>query len=546
MSRIVFENEPPVAQVDPGRADVALFVGLIRCNSGAVLSSALQNWLVLQGWIGSGPFAKIALSGSNPVPITSCVNIPLPIETYTTFTTLFDPGGSAASYGTDYMATAVRSFFAQGGKRCYVVRVGDPVVPFGATGAAPDSDDAKNAKLLAMMPSTIFGIDDQRGWQGAGHLAGLPEVSFLAMPDLAVLIASVAETVTFVNPPPESGPEQFVQCSNADVTPNANRLFGPFAPRLTLDDYSKWAQQVWTVLDYLSGSTSSEREVQFVAAFPLPQTTDVALAAQDPSKAIQFDIQDVIAQCLPETLLSAPGDLNISLSSAFLQLAYPWLKTTGSSVLLEELEPPDGALIGILARNALSRGTFTSATKITPSEIYDLSPVLTGQDTNVSATPLIWGPHSPVKPLIERFSLFGFTPSGLALLSDVTAWPGESYRPARIHRLVSVILRACRNLGQEIVFRNNGPALWALVQNFLTGLLTQLWQLNALDGDTISDAFTVQCDRSTMTQNDLDNGRLIAQVTFNAASTIELIRVTLALETSGTSSQAIALLAEAS
>jgi hypothetical protein len=49
-----------------------------------------------------------------------------------------------------------------------------------------------------------------------------------------------------------------------------------------------------------------------------------------------------------------------------------------------------------------------------------------------------------------------------------------------------------------------------------------------------------------MTQNDLDNGRLIALVTFNAASTIELIRVTLALETSGTSAQSIAQLAEAS
>lgn len=546
MSRIVFENEPPVAQIDPGRADVALFVGLIRCNSGAVLSPALQDWLALQGWIGDGLFARITLSGSNPVPVTSCVNIPLPIETYTTFTTLFDPGGSAASFGTDYMAAAVRSFFAQGGKRCYVVRVGDPVVPFGAAGAAPDSGDAKRAKLLAMMPTTIFGIDDQRGWQGAGHLAGLTDVSFVAMPDLAVLIASVAETVTFVNPPPESGPERFVQCSNADVTPNANRRFGPFAPRLTLDDYSKWARQVWTVLDYLSRSAGSEREVQFVVAFPLPQTTDVALAAQNPTGAIKFGIQDVITKCLPETPLSAPGDPVISLSSAFLQLAYPWLKTTGSSVLLEELEPPDGALTGILARNALSRGTFTSATKITPSEIYDLSPVLTALDTKVSGTPLVWGQHSPVKPLIERFSLFGFTPSGLELLSDVTAWPGESYRPARIHRLVSVILRACRNLGQEVVFRNNGPALWALVQNFLSDLLTRLWQLDALEGATVADAFTVQCDRSTMTQNDLDNGRVIAQVIFNAASTIELIRVTLALETSGTSSQPIALLAEAS
>ncbi len=49
-----------------------------------------------------------------------------------------------------------------------------------------------------------------------------------------------------------------------------------------------------------------------------------------------------------------------------------------------------------------------------------------------------------------------------------------------------------------------------------------------------------------MTQNDLDNGRLKAQVTFTAAATIELISITLALETSGATSQGIAVMAEAS
>ena len=76
--------------------------------------------------------------------------------------------------------------------------------------------------------------------------------------------------------------------------------------------------------------------------------------------------------------------------------------------------------------------------------------------------------------------------------------------------------------------------------------MTQLWQANALDGDTIQDAFSVRCDSSTMTQNDLDNGRMVAQVTFSAAATIELIRVTLAIETSGASAQGIAVMAEAS
>lgn len=101
-------------------------------------------------------------------------------------------------------------------------------------------------------------------------------------------------------------------------------------------------------------------------------------------------------------------------------------------------------------------------------------------------------------------------------------------------------------MGEGIVFQQNGPALWKIVENTLGRLMTRLWQANALDGDTAQDAFSVRCDSSTMTQNDLDNGRLITLVTFSAAATIELIRVTLAIETSGASSQGIAVMAEAS
>ena len=83
------------------------------------------------------------------------------------------------------------------------------------------------------------------------------------------------------------------------------------------------------------------------------------------------------------------------------------------------------------------------------------------------------------------------------------------------------------------------------MQATLRELMKRLWQGGALDGATIQDAFSVRCDQSTMTQNDIDNGRLVALVTFNAASTIELIRVTMALETSGTSPLANVALAEA-
>ena len=305
---------------------------------------------------------------------------------------------------------------------------------------------------------------------------------------------------------------------------------------MTPADYAVWAGNVGAILTTIQNSF---REVQFVAAFPMPQDLDAAGAAGNLlSDTLAQDIHDVIASQMPEV----PG---VGLSTAFLQLSYPWLKTSGSGVLSESLEPPDGLLVGLLARNALARGAFLNATKIVPSELSDVWPLLPAQETQVPSTPLVWNGISP-KPLITRLSLFGFTPAGLRLLSDVTAYPGESYRPACIHRLIAVISRAARRLGEQVVFAQNGPRLWARVETAIQQLLMRLWRLNALDGDTIQDAFSVRCDSSTMTQNDVDSGRLIVQVTFQAAATIELIRVTLALETSGATSQSIAILAEAS
>jgi hypothetical protein len=541
MSRVLFDDARPVVESDPVRMDIACFVGLARAT-GSALPASIQDWLQLHGWT-NGRSAR-----STDPPFT---DIPIPIESYATFTSLFDPGGSALSFGTDYLAAAVRSFFAQGGRRCYVVRMDNPLSP--QDSLSQNGTTGKQGKLAALLPSTFYAADDRRSWHGVGHLGGLPDVSILAIPDLPVLSASDPTAAAGAVPVVPASPAQFLECSPPAATLPSRRLYLLPAPRLTPGDFdSSWSPSVQAVLDYLA--QNNFREIQFVAAFPLPLDVDAATAAANPSSAeLAQDVHNVIASQMKENIpLGAvdvpplsPGQARLpGLSTAFLQLSYPWLKTTGSWVLNESFEPPDGALAGILARNALTRGAFTDATKVVPAEISDLFPPLPPQETLVPDAPLVWG-HNSWKPLIIRLSLFGFTPSGLRLLSDVTSYPGESYRPARVHRLVSVIRRAARQLGERIVFQQNGPALWRKIENSLTQLMTQLWRANALEGATARDAFTVRCDASTMTQNDLDQGRLIAQVTFTAASTIELIRVTLGMETSGASVQGIPVLAEA-
>jgi hypothetical protein len=522
MSRIVFENQRPDLSTDPSRADIACFVGLVRLAATVLASGpppVVADWLQSQGWL-TGPYAR---------DVSELLDVPVPVDNYAGFMTIFDSVDLTSTIGTaDYLAATVRSFFAQGGKRCYIVRMGDPI-PTDPSIIAPEVAQIKQQMLQSVLVSLGHQASNPSTWHGIGHLSGLTDVSYLAVPDLPILSASMPTTAMLPTLPTPSGPVQFTECLPQLVTleqPIANTTQ---APRLSPSDYAGWAKSVAAILQYIASGTLRQelhlREIQFVAAFPLPRDAEDASIA-----ALDQDVRNVFQTYLPESVEPVGSVAGTNLSSAFLQLAYPWLQTTGSYPLLESLEPPDGALVGIIARNALKRGAFTSATKITPSEIFGVWPSLPAAETKVSATPLVWGDGSP-KPLIARLSLFGFTPGGLSLLSDVTAYPGESYRTACVNRLVSVICRAARNLGATIIFEQNGPALWGRLTRALQTLLTTAWSLGALDGATPADAFSVRCDASTMTQNDLDNGRLVAEIMFTAAATIELIRVTLALET---------------
>ena len=65
---------------------------------------------------------------------------------------------------------------------------------------------------------------------------------------------------------------------------------------------------------------------------------------------------------------------------------------------------------------------------------------------------------------------------------------------------------------QWAVFEPNDEPLWASVQRSVSDFLLAEWQSGALKGATPEEAFFVRCDRTTMTQQDIDNGRLVALI----------------------------------
>jgi hypothetical protein len=62
------------------------------------------------------------------------------------------------------------------------------------------------------------------------------------------------------------------------------------------------------------------------------------------------------------------------------------------------------------------------------------------------------------------------------------------------------------------VFEPNGPPLWDNVRRTIDSFLFDEFQSGAFYGDRPETSYFVKCDRTTMTQNDLDNGRLVCLV----------------------------------
>src|SRR5262245_17143331 len=88
----------------------------------------------------------------------------------------------------------------------------------------------------------------------------------------------------------------------------------------------------------------------------------------------------------------------------------------------------------------------------------------------------------------------------------------SDWKYVNVRRLFIFVEHSIDKGTQWVVFEPNAESTWANVRRVVTDFLFQLWRDGALLGTTPDEAFFVKCDRTTMTQNDLDNGRLICLV----------------------------------
>jgi len=540
-----------------GTKSQLVFADLVKaCRTMTPVPDALIDDLKLRGFQPRGFLGRDELAAW--LRIQRLHNLPVAIESFDTFDALFawDQRGVRDRIVRDDdpvvvtpMGVALRAFFGEGGRRCYVVRTGDPsdvfdtrvgrfaaCFPEGAAIADRTvfDDDADRCPQLPGVHRRIV-LHEMKGllgngqppalsaadWVGLEHIYGLNDASFALLPDL---IDACARPVPSNVPPAEvvAAPEKFVECvaeAAPDTLPVGRRLPPPRLDAFGLELWRQLQLRALALMDN-AGRAFHRRDVQLLASLPLLSD---ASELPPPAKWIAW-------------MANTPGWLAPFASGADgllsdrLQLAYPWLVTGDSPDAQGGVEAPEGTLAGVLARSALERGSYRSAATRELHRYQDSEPVMAWTQATQQA---VWTPLGSLT-LAERVCLLGPTPRGPQLLSDVSCSGDPRTRQASVRRLINVVVQASRDAGNDLAFEPNGEALWAKVRERLSDLMRVLLTAGALSTDGVP--FGVRCGRDTMRQADIDAGRLIAQIEIQPAQPIQRIVVVLNLRDAGPAS----------
>lgn len=185
--------------------------------------------------------------------------------------------------------------------------------------------------------------------------------------------------------------------------------------------------------------------------------------------------------------------------SKYAALYYPWVSILDPVTQREINLPPSGFVAGIYARNDINRAVY----KAPANEVVNLA-IGFEQLLNKSQQDVL-NPQG-----VNCFRYFvgrGFRLWGARTISSDPEW-----KYVNLRRYFAYLEHSIDKGTQWAVFEPNGDALWANIRRTIEDFLFNEWVSGALLGEKPEKAFFVRCDRSTMTQNDLDNGRLVCQI----------------------------------
>jgi uncharacterized protein len=208
--------------------------------------------------------------------------------------------------------------------------------------------------------------------------------------------------------------------------------------------------------------------------------------------------------------ITAVRNMRATFDSSYAAFYYPWIRILDPVTRQEIHIPPSGSVAGIYARNDIQRAVY----KAPANEVVNVA--IGFEHLLNKAQQEVLNPEG-----INCFRFFedrGFRLWGARTISSDPEWNYVNLR-----RYFAYLEHSIDKGTQWAVFEPNGEALWANVRRTIANFLLNEWQSGALLGDKPEKAYFVKCDRSTMTQNDLDKGRLVALVGVAALRPAEFV-----------------------
>ena len=185
--------------------------------------------------------------------------------------------------------------------------------------------------------------------------------------------------------------------------------------------------------------------------------------------------------------------------STYAAMYHPWLQMYDAGAKRSDFFPPSGAMAGVYARSDNLHGVH----KAPANEIVQGCTGLSCNYNNAEQDML-----NPMGVnLIRAFPGRGIRVWGARTISSNGLW-----RYLNVRRLFIYVEESIRANTNWVVFEPNSETLWGRVTRTITTFLSTCWRDGALAGSSPEQAFFVECGPTTMTQDDIDNGRLICQI----------------------------------
>lgn len=431
---------------------------------------------------------------------------------------------------TKFMPYAVTGFFENGGKRVYVCRVTDDA-------ATPAEAVIGNFTVRAVGPGSwgkrvFFRIMDG-STKKAGANGQPVAVGFRLL--LAYFSAQpTPKDLEWFNTPNSSPPppyfEIFDDLETDATSPNYwdKRLRDNSAlAELILKDTAPPTErpangaatplaangapgaETLDVADFEGKDIPPRAKRQGLAALELDPYRDVALVYA-PGAPVEMN-KKVIEHCerMRFRFAVVDPDRNVNITdflprgsitdTKYAALYYPWIHISDPKTGARKIVPPGGHVLGVYARTDSERGVFKAPANEILRGVLELTADI---DDNKQDTLNPRGVNA-----IRQFPERGIRVWGARTLTSDALWKYVSVR-----RLFIFLERSIYEGTQWVVFEPNDDRLWARVIDTIRLFLRSQWRLGALFGRTEEEAFFITCDRTTMTQDDILNGRLICEI----------------------------------